>query len=331
MAERNNYIDFLRFIGITLIVLAHIGAPYTITQIRTFDVPLMMFVSGLSFSGKAITPSWRKFYWPRVKRILIPVYVFLTFYFVIFAILKLPLSWSLIWNSYMLTTDNSIGFVWIMRVFLLIMLVTPLWSNVVIKRFKSWQVYLLISLLFILECVLVYISKQSEKSFIFTIYNETIPYLAGYSIFFLLGLRLRNVEKKEETVFLCVVSFIAIVSEIIYVKQNGFPLNISAFKYPPTTIFIVYGALASVFLWFARTVFSPLANNKIVLFVGRNTIWIYLWHILFVIASFKLFSCWVIRYFFVYCGAVAVFTIQYFMVTQLKNKYNWLWLKYFWG
>lgn len=50
--QRDLYIDFLRFIGISLIILAHVEAPSGITQFRSFDVPLMVFVSGLSFSTK---------------------------------------------------------------------------------------------------------------------------------------------------------------------------------------------------------------------------------------------------------------------------------------
>lgn len=46
---RNTYIDFLRFIGLTLIILAHVKAPVWITELRCFDVPLMVFVSGISF------------------------------------------------------------------------------------------------------------------------------------------------------------------------------------------------------------------------------------------------------------------------------------------
>lgn len=43
--QRDLYIDFLRFIGISLIILAHVEAPSGITQFRSFDVPLMVFSS----------------------------------------------------------------------------------------------------------------------------------------------------------------------------------------------------------------------------------------------------------------------------------------------
>lgn len=37
---REERIDILRFVGISLIILAHVGAPSWINQFRCFDVPL---------------------------------------------------------------------------------------------------------------------------------------------------------------------------------------------------------------------------------------------------------------------------------------------------
>ena len=48
---RDPAVDLLRFIGISMIFLAHIGPPAALFQLRSFDVPLMIFVSGLSTPG----------------------------------------------------------------------------------------------------------------------------------------------------------------------------------------------------------------------------------------------------------------------------------------
>ena len=177
MAERYNYIDFLRFVGITLIVLAHIQAPFTITQIRIFDVPLMVFVSGLSYSGRTINASWSSFYWPRIKRIIIPVYIFLTFYFILFYVLKLPLTWGMVANSFLLATDGGIGFVWIMRVFLLVMVVTPFLIEVN-NKFKGWFYYLLLAFIFLINCAIV----KNTQNELFTEYNIYLTVLNDINI-----------------------------------------------------------------------------------------------------------------------------------------------------
>lgn len=50
--KRDISIDILRFIVISLIILAHVNPPDTILNIRCFDVSLMLFVSGLIMSKR---------------------------------------------------------------------------------------------------------------------------------------------------------------------------------------------------------------------------------------------------------------------------------------
>lgn len=80
MPVRNNAIDFLRFLGLSLIICIHISPPYLISQVRAFDVCLMVFVSGLAASERNIKNYW-KYIWKRTKRLVIPVWIFLTGYF----------------------------------------------------------------------------------------------------------------------------------------------------------------------------------------------------------------------------------------------------------
>lgn len=72
---RDNSIDFLRGIGILLIILAHCSPPIFLFNLRVFDVPLMLFVSGLAFSNRKYH-SIPKFLYHRAKRLLIPLYIF---------------------------------------------------------------------------------------------------------------------------------------------------------------------------------------------------------------------------------------------------------------
>lgn len=126
--QRDLYIDFLRFIGISLIILAHVEAPSGITQFRSFDVPLMVFVSGLSFSTKG--GGFWKYVWKRVKRLCIPVYLFLTILFTAvigagIVGLKNPWGWDQIAGTYLLLNEPNIGYVWIIRVFLMMSIIAP--------------------------------------------------------------------------------------------------------------------------------------------------------------------------------------------------------------
>ena len=129
MKERDLSIDALRFIGLALIILVHVNPPIWIAQFRAFDVPLMIFVSGLAIAEKQTT-SYMKYLWNRSKRLLLPVWLFLLIYLSAFYCLQplfLPepyLNGEMVLRSFLLL-DKSIGYVWIIRVFLLIMLLPP--------------------------------------------------------------------------------------------------------------------------------------------------------------------------------------------------------------
>ncbi|MDY7013155.1 MAG: hypothetical protein SVX43_06045 [Cyanobacteriota bacterium] len=64
-AKRDIRLDVLKTIGIILIILAHTNPPIWIHQIRNFDVPLMVLLSGTLFyssSSKSQDYSFWK-YW----------------------------------------------------------------------------------------------------------------------------------------------------------------------------------------------------------------------------------------------------------------------------
>lgn len=332
MIKRNNYIDFLRFLGITFIVVAHVYAPFTITQIRCFDVPLMVFVSGLSFSGKEIVPSWKSFYYPRIKRLLIPVYLFLIVYFGGWWIIGKPDSTEEIIGSFLLLESPSIGFVWIIKVFLIIMIITP-WLIQINKNIKMGPFLLLILLFLILQEIIVKLSNNINPGSLIGLFaKESFSCIVGYSIPFLFGLRFRYIDKKKGWASFTIVILVFLICIAAYFCQYGCPIEISPrFKYPPYRYFIVYGTGISLILWVLRDYLERLSNNKFVLFVGQNTIWIYLWHIPFVYIANRFIDVWAVRYLFVYIGAVSCFFLQFMIVAKIKKSCNWSGLKYLIG
>lgn len=44
---RISYIDFLKFIGLTGIIIAHVGSPSWAMMLRSFDVPFMVVLSSI--------------------------------------------------------------------------------------------------------------------------------------------------------------------------------------------------------------------------------------------------------------------------------------------
>lgn len=131
MAQRTIHLDVLKFIGLSLIILAHVNCGSSLVmQLRSFDVPLMVFVSGiLAVQSYKKEHSGAAYIVKRVKRLLVPTYVFLTCYFFVFKAVSLVLredfySFATIRDSYLLL--GGIGYVWIIRIYLLCALATPL-------------------------------------------------------------------------------------------------------------------------------------------------------------------------------------------------------------
>ena len=330
--QRNTYIDFLRFIGMSLVILAHVNAPIMVHQVRCFDVPLMVFVSGLSYSGKNIKPSFRNYFLPRILRLTVPVYVFITVYFIICALLGKAQSITTVLGTYCLLTSPSIGYVWIIKVFILMMLITPMLLKLS-RYINHWYTFIFLALTLLIEDVICQnVVPNINLPLLKLAFSETIPYIIGYSAIFMLGLNMRNVSSKEGISTIVILTVMAIV--IFFIQLfSGKSLNLQAYKYPPQAYFLIYGMLVSCILWSMRN-FKPLIKvslNKLVIFIGSNTIWIYLWHICYVIFANKYLAHWCSRYIFVYLFSVLCFIIQYKIVQKLRVKYNLSFLKYFVG
>ena len=135
LKDRIIFIDYLKIIGLFCIILAHVCTNQYILQIRNFDVPLMVVISGflaIDSYKRSIEndQSIFNYYWKRISRLLIPTWMFLSLYFLLVFLLvfitkgNYPYSFSTILRSFLLL--DGIGYVWIIRVYLICALLTPL-------------------------------------------------------------------------------------------------------------------------------------------------------------------------------------------------------------
>lgn len=333
MKQRDLSIDYLRFIGISMIILAHVAAPFSLVQFRSFDVPLMIFISGLTSSRKTF-PNYFRYIWTRSKRLLVPVYIFLTALFIIMYLLRSSgviienLSLKTVVHTYLLL--EGIGYVWIIRVFLLIMILTPF-----LVRFemtcKSNVLYGLacLALMLLNDAILLLQFPLPGGKLLNIFVGEFAMYLIGYVPLFMLGLRMRYSDEKVCRRYIWGVSVCAASGVLCYLANNGLPLAPSAYKYPPQFYFLVYGSLVSVILWCFRDKIANLIDflklTSAVTFIGQNTIWIYLWHIPFVMLFKETIDNWFLRYAVIYGCALAVFKLQTLLVRRIAqhnvNKY----------
>lgn len=135
---------------------------------------------------------------------------------------------------------------------------------------------------------------------------------------FILGLRMKHISQNRERSMATWVFVVAMGLLGYYFGTNGLCLlRLQGYKYPPQSYYLMYGLLMCSALWCLRRAFVKLFNNKYVLFIGKNTIWIYLYHILFLFLTSIFPINWLARYVIVYLFAVIITFVQY----RIASKY----------
>lgn len=265
---RDLSIDLLRTIGILLIILAHVDAPFIIKQIRIFDVVLLVVISGYVYKEPK---DYIKYIYKRIERLVFPTWLFLTIFFLgLFLVektLKIEVSGlnkDTIISSYIFWW--GIGFVWIIRIYLGVAILGP----IVLKKLSFNK---LILYYIILEVFIMIILKKYNNG----ILNRAIE-LLPYILVFCYGnlLKQKLIPIKRITCFLGI--FIVF---FLFKKAN---VDIGEFKYPPRLIYIWYGLFISNILFFIK---DNLINiilkfkylKQFIEYIGKSTMWLYLIHI----------------------------------------------------
>lgn len=265
--ERLGYIDICRGFAILSIILAHTtGYTGELVKIRTFDVCLLVFLSGYVSSAKL---SFSDYLTKRMLRLLVPVWFFLTLYFFlsyalnIISVIDYQVTLGNVLGSY--TLINGIGYVWVVRVFLIVSLI-----GYFINYFLNKKKYImLVGLCFSLLCVY-FLSINSNSRLFYWFFLEPLPYV----IPFFLGLALKrlNFGKKVEEFIVLVSIVISVV--VYYLFSDNF------LKYPPNFLYILYGCSVSVFVFLiCKNYIVKLMELKALSIIGGSSMSIYLWHI----------------------------------------------------
>lgn len=320
---RNIRIDFLRALGLAMIVLAHISPPALIMQLRNFDVPLMVLVSGMSFGLSYQQEPYASYLWKRIKRLVFPVWIFLTLYFCFITLLDLPLETltpNRILGSYFLV--NGIGYVWIIKVFLLVALVSPLIYRFHTSTQGNHLYFGSIALMFISYEIIRFLTQDFFTNRPGELIQSISHYMVPYALVFAIGLRLPSL-KPEETVWgmnLCLAIFILLA--FLLAMESGNPVPTQTHKYPPTLYYFSYALTLSLAAWLVSGRFCNLlekfrAAKAVMLFAAQNSIWIYLWHIPLVKLVQQPFM---IKYLIVFASACLITFLQVWAVHNLVPK-----------
>lgn len=282
--SRDYTIDVLRVIGTLLVILAHVSPPKMLSEIRTFDVSLLVFISGMSLAY-----STYKGYWPYVKKrilkLCVPTYITIC---VVLALLiigsvvskSFSISAQYVFNSFFLIDANSIGFVWIVKVYLFTAFLTPVIKKVVEKIANPIIVFIVANAWMIgMSILIVYLPSN-------IITHEYIFYAVQYSAVAVMGLSYVKSSNRQKIVVLIVSGFAFVASQMLVGSFSP-----SEFKYPPQYYYLTYGVLVSIALHLLLSKIKFDNNDKIaklICWMSTNSFTIYICHIYFMWGYFLL-------------------------------------------
>ncbi|WP_405267994.1 acyltransferase [Methanobrevibacter sp.] len=321
--NRIAFIDYLKVIGLFCIIFAHLCPDQTLLQIRNFDVPLMILISGYLAVGSfkrslEKDKSFLNFYWKRIKRLLLPTWIFLIIFFAVMSLFPIdgiyPYSTDYIISSFLLL--DGMKYVWIIRIFLICAFITP-----VIYYFdkieSDYLQFLILLVIYVLYEIAIFL-QINEMNIIF---EFILAYVIPYGIIYLLGMiATKTSYKTDRNISLIFLATLLIVGHILYTTTGTVQFT-QIMKYPPRIYYISYALFVS-FLLFSIFKRIDIKGNRFVTFCSKSSLWIYLWHALFITVIPLIFVGldWIVTFFMVVTCALCVTYIQNKILDFLEKK-----------
>lgn len=283
--KRDIRIDFLRALAIILIMLAHTVPPVFLKNIRTFDVPLITMILGMSFvlstTKNKNKERYSDYVLKRFNRLVIPAWIFITFFLILFfglsfiyPDLKRFFSAYIIITSY--TLLSGINYVWIIRVFFTIAIFSPLILYISKKVNNKLTKYALLLLCLAIQQLLYYLNQFTDGK-INLLYQQLVAISFAYIIAALVGMWSIKQTKKENFEMSCFFFFIFFIFGFL----NHFS-QVNDQKYPPSVYFLSYGLAISLLLLtlISNENVEKKLNQKSIKWFSAHSLEIYYWHII---------------------------------------------------
>lgn len=312
--ERNYAIDFIRVFCLLLIILAHVDAPEWIQNIRCFDVVCMVFISGMSYeiSAGRKNESYIQYIWKRIKKLLIPTYAVLTLIFVTVFIVNHssePIGLIKMIESYLLY--DGIGYVWFVRVTLMLAMISPLLLFVQQRFTFAKQIGLFIVWVVAYIGVIAFYNSNILPFWpnLF-IYNVPI-FLLGYGIVYAFGMQYHKLQTRTKVIIAALMAMCGFIAYLCGVE------SVSSDKYPPGMLYLAWGGIWAIILY---EIFAKINVNEVpraILFLSKNSFSVYLFHIIPLLLLKYLENSmvdtinknWIVQYVFVLGEALVIVVI----------------------
>lgn len=218
------------------------------------------------------------YYISRVKRLVIPTWIFLLFYFLYSFIVTGQIASIKYYIDSFLLTRYGIGYVWIILIYLYSAMLIPVFA----KLKLSSKGFIIVCAAYILyEIAYYYKLGLSGSSFIKDFIDTTFYYIIPYGVLTYLEYNYFKMKNRTKLI-IALVSYIVFISLAVYYRSalGSFQL-VQIAKYPPRLYYLSYGVGCS----FALLILCEKKNlkiygNMVIRFIASHSMWIYLWHIL---------------------------------------------------
>ena len=268
-------IDYLKALGLFCLFLAHVNAPSVIHELRGFDVPFLVFISGYlaarSLSRKVDSSEYLIM---RILRLAVPTWVFLCVFYLCMVLVGVMPPIEEVLRSFLFQRNSGLaGGVWIIWVYIACAAMAPAFS----KLKTSGRFYaVLAGVMIVYELLLVFTPLKNNPILYYTLFT-----FVPYGCVLTLGMRFRLMSKWEKWGVAIASTIIHIGYIVCYYFACGAYLTLDACKYPPSLYYLTYSIPISILLMslFQCCSFTK-TSNRAIEFISRHSLWIYLWQIL---------------------------------------------------
>lgn len=313
------HIDRLKVLGLLLVILAHVDLPLWLAQIRSFDVPLLVFVSAYLARRTYKEGNIFAYYKKRFVRLAVPAWIFCVFFWIVQSIVLSPPTFTDIWKGITFQRDaNLLGMLWVIWVYIVCALLIP----AINKMNSSFKTQSLLVLLLILYQVLCSCTPLSENRVLYCTIFTVIPY--GFITY--LGYWYCDMSAKNKYAWASGSLLAFGVMTLVLWLRNGVIFPVTDYKYPAQMYYLCYAIPIIVLLFELLPRLDKYKVSPIVQFVSKSSLWIYLWHILILYAVKMMIenpAYWWLQYIIVVVASVCVTWIQNKVADWLILKCKW--------
>lgn len=325
--ERSYYLDCLKVLATVCLFLAHVEAPFWLKEVRSFDVPLLVFISGiLAADSYSRAKSGKSYIWKRVKRLAVPTWLFLVVFYACMVLVGQTPNISDVIKSLLFQRDCGLaGGVWIILVYLLCAVVTPL-----LLRFKDQKSFwIAMALIYIGYEFLVTLTDAVNVRLIYYTILTVVPY--GTMMF--LGIKFKEMTTSQRVGMGIVALAIYIGCQVfLYVQGSGY-VSLGDYKYPARLYYLSYALPICVLLLMLGERFdSKLPRIALVTFISKHSLWIYLWQILLLATVnyvLKISDYWLLSLVVLLFGSCLITYVQNAIVNCICRNHNYKWARFF--